>query len=57
MGQEERLREAVLFFADRGYRRLLQGLADKYRSLGRLGGSVWINGLTDVERERRMGFC
>lgn len=51
MGQEERLREAVLFFADRGYRRLLQGLADKYRSLGRLGGSVWINGLTDVERE------
>jgi len=30
---------------------LLQGFADKYRSLGRLGGSVKLDGLTDEERE------
>jgi len=51
MEQDKRLQEAVMFFSNSGYLRLLQGLADKYRSLGRLGGSVKLDGLTDGERE------
>ena len=46
------LREAADFFQhNKGYRRLLEGFAEKYRSLDRLGGTVRLDGLSEDERE------
>lgn len=38
------------FKENSGYRRIFKGILDKYRSLGRMGGSVTLRSLTDNER-------
>ncbi|NLJ68570.1 MAG: TIGR02679 family protein [Firmicutes bacterium] len=53
----DRLKEAVAFFReDAGYERLFAGLIEKYRSLGRLGGTVRLNQLTSREQEVLSAF-
>ncbi len=46
------LRQAVEYFKrEKGFHRLLNQFISKYRSLGRIGGSVKLEALTDAERE------
>lgn len=46
------LRQAVEYFKqEKGFHRLLNRCIKKYQSLGRIGGSVKLEALTDVERE------
>ena len=51
------LNEAAAFFRqDVGYERLFTGLIEKYRSLGRLGGTVRLERLTSREQEVLSAF-
>ena len=53
----DRLREAVAFFRnEKGFRRLITLMIQKYRALGRVGGSVKIRDLTPEEREAFSSF-
>lgn len=54
--EDELLPEAVRYFSDSGFRRLLEGLRVKYQSLSRLGGSIIIPELTEEEAESLEGF-
>ncbi|HET7521837.1 MAG TPA: TIGR02679 family protein [Bacillales bacterium] len=50
-------KEAVAFFKqEKGLHRLLNGLIEKYRSLGRIGGTVRLANLADAEREALSTF-
>ncbi|MFT9496797.1 TIGR02679 family protein [Anaerosolibacter sp.] len=50
-------RECVQYFKENpGFKRLLQGLKDKYQSLGSLGGTVQLDNLTDVEKDALSGL-
>lgn len=45
-------REDIAFFKSRqGYRRIFEGIREKYRSLGRIGGVIKLTNLTDEEKE------
>ncbi|TDT57245.1 TIGR02679 domain-containing protein [Fonticella tunisiensis] len=44
------------FKSDKGFKRLFEGIREKYRSLGSLGGTVVINNLTQDEREALSGL-
>lgn len=50
------INEMLKYFAKPGFRRLLQAVRRKYRSLGRLGGKVQLRNLTPEEREILGGF-
>src|SRR5690606_42005682 len=53
----DRLREAVAFFRnEKGFRRLITLMIQKYRALGRVGGSVKIRDLSPEEREDFSSF-
>ncbi|HZJ56812.1 MAG TPA: TIGR02679 domain-containing protein, partial [Clostridia bacterium] len=44
-------REDLIYFKDNpGYRRIFNGIYKKYRSLGRLGGTITLRGLTRDEK-------
>ncbi|MBS4026938.1 MAG: hypothetical protein KGZ96_14905 [Clostridia bacterium] len=50
-------RECVQYFKENpGFKRLFQGIREKYRSLGALGGTVQINNLTNEERDALSGL-
>ena len=53
---DELLEEAVRYFSSMGFRRLLEGLREKYQSLSRLGGKIIISELTEEEAESLEGF-
>lgn len=53
---DELLQEAVRYFSSLGFRRLLEGLREKYQSLSRLGGKIIIPELTEEEAESLEGF-
>lgn len=44
------------FKSNKGFKRLFEGIREKYRSLGSLGGTVVINNLTQDEREALSGL-
>lgn len=48
--------EAIQYFSQKGFSRLLNGMVEKYRSLGHWGGSVKLTGLKDEERESLGSF-
>lgn len=48
--------EAIQYFSQKGFSRLLDGMVEKYRSLGHWGGSVKLTGLKDEEREALGSF-
>lgn len=50
------MNEMLEYFAKPGFRRMLQAVRRKYRSLGRLGGRVQLRELTSEEREVLAGF-
>jgi len=53
----ELLQEAASYFRGQtGFNRLFRLFIDKYQSLGRIGGSVQINKLTDAERDALAGI-
>jgi uncharacterized protein (TIGR02679 family) len=50
-------RECVRYFKENtGFKRLFQGIREKYRSLGTLGGTVYLNNLTKEERDAFSGL-
>lgn len=53
---DELLKEAVEYFSCPGFRRLMEGLREKYQSLSRLGGSIVIPELTEEEAKSLEGF-
>lgn len=53
---DELLEEAVRYFSSIGFRRLLEGLREKYQSFSRLGGKIIISELTEEEAESLEGF-
>lgn len=52
----EMLRQAVAYFNKPGFRRLFEGLQERYASLDHLGGSVRLKRLTKEESESLEGF-
>jgi len=57
LAEEKALEEAVLYFtSDKGFARLVQGMIEKYQSLGHWGGSVKLTSLKDEEREALGSF-
>ena len=53
----ELLQECIQYFKEEpGLSRLLQKLIERYRSLGRIGGSVRLNDLKDYEKEALSSF-
>lgn len=50
-------KECIDYFKRKpGFKRLFQGLKEKYRSLGNLGGVVKLNNLTEDEKEALSGL-
>jgi|GEM_PF-421942 len=54
--RKEILSQAVQYFSQPGFKRLIEGMVEKYRSLGHWGGTVNLPGLKEEEREALMGF-
>jgi len=54
--EDELLLEASRYFSGSGFRRLFEGLREKYQSLSRLGGSITIPELTEEEAQSLEGF-
>lgn len=48
--------DMLKYFSQPGFQRLFQGIMNKYRSLGRFGGTVQIRKLTPQEQETLGGF-
>jgi uncharacterized protein (TIGR02679 family) len=46
----------LAYFSQPGFRRLLDTIIKKYRSLGRIGGKIQLRNLTSVEKEALSGF-
>lgn len=52
-----RLKECINYFKGKSaYRRLLEGVREKYRSLGALGGTVTLHNLSPAEKEALSGL-
>lgn len=49
------LQQAVRYFSTAGFARLFAGMSERYRRLGRIGGSVRLEGLSGVERDALSG--
>lgn len=50
-------KECIDYFKRKpGFKRLFEGLREKYRSLGNLGGVIKLNNLTDLEKEALSGL-
>lgn len=45
------MEECIEYFSNKAFRRILEGIYDKYRSLGRFGGTVEITGPSTEERQ------
>ncbi|MDK2823713.1 MAG: hypothetical protein PWP71_1631 [Clostridia bacterium] len=57
MADEKLLREAVEFFRNEpGFRRLFEQFIKNYKSLGRIGGTVKLNNLTEQEKKALSGI-
>ncbi|MBS4192250.1 TIGR02679 family protein [Bacillus sp. FJAT-49705] len=57
IGLNERLQECIQYFKEEpGLSRLLPKLIERYRSLGRIGGSVQLTGLKPYEKEALSAF-
>lgn len=49
------LQQAVRYFSISGFARLFAGMSERYRRLGRIGGSVRLEGLSGAERDALAG--
>ena len=45
------------YFSHQGFQKLFSEVGNKYKSLGRVGGSIKLGGLSSEEREVLSGFC
>lgn len=54
--QRNKLEEAVQYFKQDGFRRLMLGFRERYASLGRVGGSVLLSSPKEEERDALEGF-
>ena len=50
------LEEAVSYFKQEGFRRLMLGFQERYASLGHVGGSVLLSNPKEEERDALEGF-
>jgi len=57
MNREEELRACIDYFMSTpGFKRLLEGMYEKFRSLGTVGGNVKLASLTEVEKDALEGL-
>lgn len=54
--ENTQLEEALNYFSQPGFKRIFEGLGKRYISLGRVGGTVVLHSLTEVERDVLEGF-
>lgn len=54
--ENKKLKEALEYFKQPGFQRLFEGFQKRYVSLGRVGGTVTLNSLTEEERDVLEGF-
>jgi uncharacterized protein (TIGR02679 family) len=57
MTKEELLKQSVDYFKDKpGFTRAFARIKDKYKSLGKMGGTIYLDNLSEIEKEALSGL-